>query len=267
MSRAPNNGAAIWSHEEDLQLISYRIGDVAGAVGLHSGARAKGMGAIAALALLLCASLLVALEDAEQAVPRQEQLLSLLRRFPRPARQRPGGQEGAAALPPHRFVVHRDGNEVRYLYAEPHHCDCIFIGTQANYHDYRDILASRLPQPDDVAPDYKTQASALLYGDPYDWNNLNEPDSSRIFPGLLLRRRCPCLAGDRIPEDVVNSRALATAAAYSVPRFRGRRQWPVGAASQQKKPALPPAFVYLFRDRDVSARLPALRLPAGRSCP
>ena len=33
-----------------------------------------------------------------------------------------------------------------------------------------------LPQADDVAPDYKTQASALLYGDPYDWDNLNEPD-------------------------------------------------------------------------------------------
>ena len=34
-----------------------------------------------------------------------------------------------------------------------------------------------LPQADDVAPDYKTQASALLYGDPYDWDNLDEPDS------------------------------------------------------------------------------------------
>jgi hypothetical protein len=53
----------------------------------------------------------------------------------------------------------------------------IFIGTQANYQDYRDILAKPLDQPDNVAPDYKTQASALLYGDPYDWNNLNQPDS------------------------------------------------------------------------------------------
>jgi hypothetical protein len=34
-----------------------------------------------------------------------------------------------------------------------------------------------LPQADDVAPDYKTRASALLYGDPYDWDNLNQPDS------------------------------------------------------------------------------------------
>jgi hypothetical protein len=37
--------------------------------------------------------------------------------------------------------------------------------------------AGRLPQADDVSPDYKTQASALLYGDPYDSDNLNQPDS------------------------------------------------------------------------------------------
>ncbi len=37
--------------------------------------------------------------------------------------------------------------------------------------------ARPVDQPDNVAPDYTTQASALLYGDPYDWNNLNQPDS------------------------------------------------------------------------------------------
>ncbi len=51
------------------------------------------------------------------------------------------GRKALRALPPHRFVVHRTGNDVRYLYAEPNHCVCIFIGTQANYQDYRDILA------------------------------------------------------------------------------------------------------------------------------
>ena len=53
------------------------------------------------------------------------------------------GKKALHALPPHRFVVHRTGNDVRYLYAEPNHCVCIFIGTQANYQDYRDILANR----------------------------------------------------------------------------------------------------------------------------
>jgi hypothetical protein len=87
------------------------------------------------------------------------------------------GRKALHALPPHRFVIHRTGNGVRFLYAEPIHCVCIFIGTEANYRDYRDILSRPLAQADDMSPDYKTQASALLYGDPYDWNNLNQPDS------------------------------------------------------------------------------------------
>jgi hypothetical protein len=88
-----------------------------------------------------------------------------------------GGKKALHALPPHRFVVHRDGGSVRYLYAEPNHCVCIFIGSEAAYRNYRDILARPVDQPDTVAPDYKTQASALLYGDPYDWNTLNQPTS------------------------------------------------------------------------------------------
>ena len=74
-------------------------------------------------------------------------------------------------------LAYQFGGDVRYLYAEPIHCVCIFIGTQNAYQDYRDILSRPLAQPDDVAPDYKTQASALLYGDVYDWDNLNQPDS------------------------------------------------------------------------------------------
>jgi hypothetical protein len=45
-----------------------------------------------------------------------------------------------------------------------------------------------LPQADDVAPDYKTQASALLYGDPYDWYNLNQPDSIADYLRTYLLR-------------------------------------------------------------------------------
>jgi hypothetical protein len=81
----------------------------------------------------------------------------------------PAGQKALRALPAHRFVMHRiGGREVRYLYAEPHHCVCIFIGTQANYKNYRDILGQGLGQPDCVAPDYKTQAGALLNGARWD---------------------------------------------------------------------------------------------------
>jgi hypothetical protein len=37
-------------------------------------------------------------------------------------------------------------------FAEPVHRVCIFIGTEANYCDYRDFLGRRLPQADDVSP-------------------------------------------------------------------------------------------------------------------
>ena len=79
------------------------------------------------------------------------------------------GKKAMHALPPHRFVIHYlGGGDVRYLYAEPHHCVCIFIGTEDTYQSYRSILSQPLPQADDVAADYKTQAGALLAGDPID---------------------------------------------------------------------------------------------------
>jgi len=132
---------------------------------------------IPAISLLLCASLLTALEAPSKPFLDKNSFYLSSAGFRVQVANDEAGRKALHALPPHRFVVHRTGNDVRYLYAEPNHCVCIFIGTQANYQDYRDILAKPVDQPDSVAPDYKTQASALLYGDPYDWNNLNQPDS------------------------------------------------------------------------------------------
>ena len=132
---------------------------------------------IPAISLLLCASLLTALEAPSKPFLDKNSFYLSSAGFRVQVANDEAGRKAMHALPPHRFVIHRTGNDVRYLYAEPNHCVCIFIGTQANYQDYRDILAKPLDQPDNVAPDYKTQASALLYGDPYDWNNLNQPDS------------------------------------------------------------------------------------------
>jgi hypothetical protein len=137
----------------------------------------KVFGAIPALALLLFASLLAALEVPSKPFLDKNSFYLSSAGFRVQVANDAAGKKALEALPPHRFVVHRTGNDVRYLYAEPNHCVCIFIGTRANYQDYRDILAKPVDQPDNVAPDYKTQASALLYGDPYDWDNLNQPDS------------------------------------------------------------------------------------------
>ena len=139
--------------------------------------RDKLLGAIPALALLLGASLLAALETPSKPFLDKNSFYLSSAGFRVQVANDAAGKKAMNALPPHRFVVHRTGNGVRYLYAEPNHCVCIFIGTAANYQDYRDILAKPVDQPDNVAPDYKTQASALLYGDPYDMDNLNQPDS------------------------------------------------------------------------------------------
>ena len=61
-------------------------------------------------------------------------------------------------------MVHYTAGNPRTLTAEPQHCVCVFIGTRDAYQNYRAILAQPLAQADDVAPDYKTQASALLTG-------------------------------------------------------------------------------------------------------
>ncbi len=136
--------------------------------------RARALGVFPAIVLLLCASLLVALETPSKPFLEKNSFYLSSAGFRVRLANDPAGQRAMRALPAHRFVMHKVGDEVRYLYAEPQHCVCIFIGTQANYRDYRDILSRPLPQPDDVSPDYKTQAGALLYGDPYDFNS---PDS------------------------------------------------------------------------------------------
>src|SRR4051812_38771000 len=148
---------------------------------LPSGARRRGrkaFGAAPAIALLLCASLLAALETPSKPFLDKNSFYLSSAGFRVQVANDAAGKKAMNALPPHRFVVHRYGNnEVRYLYAEPNHCVCIFIGTQEAYANYRDILAKPIEQPDNVAPDYKTQASALLYGDPYDLNSVDEPNT------------------------------------------------------------------------------------------
>ena len=127
---------------------------------------ARALGTVAAVALLLCASLLVALEMPSKPFLEKNSFYLSSAGFRVQLANDPAAKKAMHALPAHRFVVHRFGNDVRYLYAEPNHCVCIFIGTQAAYDSYRDILARPMDQPDYVAPDYKTQASALLTGAP-----------------------------------------------------------------------------------------------------
>ena len=126
----------------------------------------KTIGVLPALALLLSASLLVALEIPSKPFLDKNSFYLSSAGFRVQLANDAAAKKAMHALPPHRFVVHRTGNDVRYLYAEPNHCVCVFIGTQAAYDSYRIILREPPDNPDYVAPDYKTQASALLAGVP-----------------------------------------------------------------------------------------------------
>jgi hypothetical protein len=124
------------------------------------------VGVFPAIVLLLGASLLVALETPSKAFLDKNSFYLSSAGFKVHFANDAAGKQALHALPPHRFVIHNlGGGDVRYLYAEPQHCVCVFIGTKSAYTSYRDML-NQPDQPDNVSPDYKTQAGALLTGDP-----------------------------------------------------------------------------------------------------
>jgi len=78
----------------------------------------------------------------------------------------PAGQKALRALPAHRFVTNGVGDAVRYIYAEPQRCVCIFVGTQQAYDRYRNLLSEPLKRNDNLPANYKTQAGMLLDNQP-----------------------------------------------------------------------------------------------------
>ena len=48
------------------------------------------------------------------------------------------------ALPPLRFAMRDSNGSVKYMYADPTGCDCIYVGGQRAYDQYRQGMASRL---------------------------------------------------------------------------------------------------------------------------
>ena len=97
----------------------------------------------------------------------------------------PAGQKALHVLPAHRFVMNGVGDAVRYLYAEPEHCSCIFVGTQQAYDRYRNILSEALKPTNNVPPDYKTQAGVLLSGQPLRQSTIGDPTTLSDYLGTL----------------------------------------------------------------------------------
>jgi hypothetical protein len=126
-------------------------------------------GVLPGIVLLLCTPLLVALEPPSKPFLDKNSFYLSSAGFKVHFANDPAGKQALHALPPHRIVIHNlGGGDVRYLYAEPTHCVCVFIGNKDAYTNYRDMLSQPLQPDNNVAPDYKTQAGALLTGDPVD---------------------------------------------------------------------------------------------------
>ena len=97
----------------------------------------------------------------------------------------PAGQKALHMLPAHRFVVNGVGDAARYLYAEPEHCICIFVGTQQAYDRYRNLLSQSLKPTDNPSPDYKTQAGVLLFGQPLRQSTIGDPTTLSDYLSTL----------------------------------------------------------------------------------
>jgi hypothetical protein len=100
----------------------------------------------------------------------------------------PAGQKALRALPPHRFVASGTGDALRYSYAEPQHCVCIFVGTQQAYDSYNKMLRQPPRPTNNVPADYKTQTGVLLYGQPLRQSTRGDPTTLSDYLGTLRAR-------------------------------------------------------------------------------
>ncbi len=138
-----------------------------------------------AVVLLLCASVLAALEAPSKPFLEKNNFYLSSAGFRIQVANNPAGQKALRTLPAHRFVATGVGDAVRYLYAEPQRCVCIFVGTQQAYDSYRKIL-SQPPRPtDNVPPDYKTQAGVLLSGQPLRQSTRGDPTTLSDYLSTL----------------------------------------------------------------------------------
>jgi hypothetical protein len=97
----------------------------------------------------------------------------------------PAGKKALSALPAHRFVTSGAGDAVRYLYAEPQHCVCIFVGTQQAYDRYRYLLNQPLKPNSNVSADYKTQTGILLSNQPLRQSTRRDPTNLSDYLSTL----------------------------------------------------------------------------------
>jgi hypothetical protein len=134
---------------------------------------------------LLCASVLAAEEAPSRPTLEKDSFYLSSAGFRVQLANDPAGQKALRALPVHRFVTSGVGDGLRYSYAEPQHCVCIFVGTQQAYDNYREILRQSREPRHTVSPDYKTQAGVLLSNQPLRQSTRGDPTNLTDYLSTL----------------------------------------------------------------------------------
>ena len=140
-----------------------------------------------AIVLLLCASARAAEEAPSLPALEKDSFYLKSAGFSVQFANDPAGQKALHALPAHRFVAKGEGDGLRYFYAEPQHCVCIFVGTKQAYDNYREILRQPLRSSSNVSPDYKTQAGMLLSNQPLRQSTRRDPTNLSDYLGTVTR--------------------------------------------------------------------------------
>ena len=91
---------------------------------------------VTATTYLAALAILSACQTQQQRVVDREDRLAAAGFLIRPANT-PERKAMLAKLPPHRFVRRIKGDDVRYVYADPLVCGCLYVGSQQAYGQYK----------------------------------------------------------------------------------------------------------------------------------
>jgi hypothetical protein len=90
----------------------------------------------AVIGTLLIAGALSACETQRQTIAEHEDRLSAAGFIIKPANT-PERKTMLARLPADKFVIRQNGDSIHYVYADPLVCDCLYVGTQQAYNQYK----------------------------------------------------------------------------------------------------------------------------------
>jgi hypothetical protein len=113
--------------------------------------------------------LLAGCESTAVAVQHKEASLTALGFLARPA-DTPARQAMLKKLPPFKFLRRTRGSDVRYIYADPLDCTCLYVGSAKAYAQYRELQRLRVAVKEIRADAFADQMAAADYDAPcWDW--------------------------------------------------------------------------------------------------